>query len=957
MGCRCIELDLWDGADGQPLITHGNTLCSRVSLLDVSKAIAKDAFTATPFPLVLSLENHLSIEQQVVAARIFETTFGEMLAVPPPGHTEADALPSPSALKRKILIKGKGLDKPGQRQQPANARSSRSTIGADANGEGARRPPPPRTLSRQSTASALAAGAAKTTLKKSATLTGKAFSTAASVAVKAADVTFKALETLDVALAGDVEKSSKKKLVGFEDEDDKDGNDSGAKPRDDDAELESEGEEMGEGSEQTGGAAAGSMHSGAERHLASGKHHKAVAPELARIVFLSTRKWKPADAMGEPPHWMASHAEENAHPLVAKPCYARVSSRTPTASSLGIPGPGALRQRQHGPLPFWAVGVQMVGLNFQRPDTIAMHLNDALFRMNAGCGYVLKPFSLRKLGTELPLTEPSRKSAHAVAASPALAHAPAPASGGKHHHHDKKAEKKKKTLKKPSSRPSVAVASITLLWAEHVPLPGEELPPDLFVPIEGDKAIDYAPPPGAAESSDAASSAGWYGLRGGGGSSYLEPLRPYVTVDVLGGHPGSTCGASHSLLSVVNGSTFTSDWADSGLAPAWHQTGEAATTDPEVSFVHFAICRHREYGAASATKEDVLAMAVVPWWSLREGVRSIPLTDRYGRKLVLARLVVSMHFRGDRLTDESARRRVHSDLRPPGPLGRLAYKGIDVTAAIRDKGEEEMDFEVPVVAFKHKTAIIAEEAGAVRLAVKRKSGDAPCLVNFSTSDGTAAAGYDYTPQTGQLFFLRGQKTKEIKVLIIDDDEAEGAKSFYVTLSQPENCTLKKSKSVARVIITDDDFDFYRAIKRSYWWTLLEIVLMIYALMGNELVMMILIEEVRRWSSTGSRLSRGRPWTTSSSMPTSSSSAFFALDMMLQFCIQGVEYITGGVIRFVLDLLATVLLLPSAKYFDEVIWAIALLGTGGNDSAAQKSVDAIQQGTLRASLASARSRRG
>ena len=764
--------------------------------------------------------------------------------------------------------------------------------------------------------------------------------------MKAADVTFKALETLDVALAGDVEKSSKKKLVGFEDEDDKDGNDSGAKPRDDDAELESEGEEMGEGSEQTGGAAAGSMHSGAERHLASGKHHKAVAPELARIVFLSTRKWKPADAMGEPPHWMASHAEENAHPLVAKPMLrARFIAHTNRFLSRVYPGPVRFDSANMDPLPFWAVGVQMVGLNFQRPDTIAMHLNDALFRMNAGCGYVLKPFSLRKLGTELPLTEPSRKSANAVAASPALAHAPAPASGGKHHHHDKKAEKKKKKLKKPSSRPSVAVASITLLWAEHVPLPGEELPPDLFVPIEGDKAIDYAPPPGAAESSDAASSAGWYGLRGGGGSSYLEPLRPYVTVDVLGGHPGSTCGASHSLLSVVNGSTFTSDWADSGLAPAWHQTGEAATTDPEVSFVRFAICRHREYGAASATKEDVLAMAVVPWWSLREGVRSIPLTDRYGRKLVLARLVVSMHFRGDRLTDESARRRVHSDLRPPGPLGRLAYKGIDVTAAIRDKGEEEMDFEVPVVAFKHKTAIIAEEAGAVRLAVKRKSGDAPCLVNFSTSDGTAAAGYDYTPQTGQLFFLRGQKTKEIKVLIIDDDEAEGAKSFYVTLSQPENCTLKKSKSVARVIITDDDFDFYRAIKRSYWWTLLEIVLMIYALMGNELVMMILIEECQKMEFNGQP---PLPWQTMDNIVKYANLilfCFFALDMMLQFCIQGVEYITGGVIRFVLDLLATVLLLPSAKYFDEVIWAIALLGTGGNDSAAQKSVDAIQQGTF------------
>ena len=44
------------------------------------------------------------------------------------------------------------------------------------------------------------------------------------------------------------------------------------------------------------------------------------------------------------------------------------------------------------------------------------------------------------------------------------------------------------------------------------------------------------------------------------------------------------------------------------------------------------------------------------------------------------------------------------------------------------------------------------------------------MVFYSTEDGTALAGYDYEPQSGHLFFLRGQKTKEIKVLIIDDDE-------------------------------------------------------------------------------------------------------------------------------------------------------------------------------------------
>ncbi|RLU22284.1 hypothetical protein DMN91_004562 [Ooceraea biroi] len=109
-GCRCVELDFWNGKVDEPVIVHGYTLVPEIYARDVIEAIAETAFKTSEFPVILSFENHCNPRQQAKIAQYCREVFGEMLLdAPLESHKlePGQELPPPSLLKRKIIIKNK----------------------------------------------------------------------------------------------------------------------------------------------------------------------------------------------------------------------------------------------------------------------------------------------------------------------------------------------------------------------------------------------------------------------------------------------------------------------------------------------------------------------------------------------------------------------------------------------------------------------------------------------------------------------------------------------------------------------------------------------------------------------------------------------------------------------------------------------------------------------------------
>ncbi|WVZ06492.1 hypothetical protein V8G54_019838 [Vigna mungo] len=105
-GVRVIELDIWPNESKDDVdVLHGRTLTSPVALIKCLRSIKQYAFVASEYPVVITLEDHLTPDLQAKVAKMVTQTFGDILFSP--GSESLKEFPSPKSLKRRIIISTK----------------------------------------------------------------------------------------------------------------------------------------------------------------------------------------------------------------------------------------------------------------------------------------------------------------------------------------------------------------------------------------------------------------------------------------------------------------------------------------------------------------------------------------------------------------------------------------------------------------------------------------------------------------------------------------------------------------------------------------------------------------------------------------------------------------------------------------------------------------------------------
>jgi phosphatidylinositol phospholipase C delta len=102
---RTADDRLSDIIQAEPRVLHGHTLTKEISFREVCQTVKEHAFVTSDLPLIVSLEVHCTPLQQISMVEIMEEIWGEHLLAA--SEIEPVGLPSPEELHNKILIKVK----------------------------------------------------------------------------------------------------------------------------------------------------------------------------------------------------------------------------------------------------------------------------------------------------------------------------------------------------------------------------------------------------------------------------------------------------------------------------------------------------------------------------------------------------------------------------------------------------------------------------------------------------------------------------------------------------------------------------------------------------------------------------------------------------------------------------------------------------------------------------------
>jgi len=120
-----------------------------------------------------------------------------------------------------------------------------------------------------------------------------------------------------------------------------------------------------------------------------------------------------------------------------------------------------------------------------------------------------------------------------------------------------------------------------------------------------------------------------------------------------------------------------------------------------------------------------------------------------------------------------------------GPATLLASGPFDEVDGLARRGLARLNTTSPRREFRVLATECDQAAGWARLKIVR-TGNATqsAAVDYATSDGTARAGYDYTPQAGTLAFTAGEVSKELAVPLAVTPALTESRLFNLGLSHP-----------------------------------------------------------------------------------------------------------------------------------------------------------------------------